>query len=162
MAEAIATVAIASSIVQLVDFGSRVISRVNEFQSSVKDTPKTFRQIKAELPLLLDVLSKTNEAIIAGLVKQETVAVLLPVIEGCQEQVEALDAILLKILPIKGDSRTKRSLKALSSGVFQDDKVDKISSSIQKYVQVLTFYYAANSSTLKPKTGTLFCVEIDL
>jgi N-terminal domain on NACHT_NTPase and P-loop NTPases len=155
MAEVFAIVSIVSNIAQLVDFGSKVISRLNEFQSSVKETPKTFRQIKTEIPLLVDNLSKTKEAIDAGLIKEGTVRVLLPVVEGCREQVESLDAILAKILPAKGDSRTKRGLKAVSSSLFQDDKVGKISSSIQKYVQILTFYYAAASSTLKPTTGTL-------
>ncbi len=142
MAEAFATVAIVSSIVQLVDFGSRLVSRLNEFQSSVKETPKAFRQIKTEIPLLLNVLSQTKEVIDAGCVKAETVRVLLPVIEGCQEQIESLDATLVKILPAKGDSRTTKSLKALSSSLFQDDNMAKMRSSIHKYVQDLTFYYA--------------------
>jgi N-terminal domain on NACHT_NTPase and P-loop NTPases len=162
MAEVIATVAIVSSIVQLVDFSSKVIARLNEFQSSHKDTPKSFQQIKTELPLLLDTLDKTKEAIDEGLVKQETVRVLLPVIGGCREQVDSLDAILMKILPAKSDSRAKRSLKAVSSSLFQDDKVNRISSSLQKYVQVLTFYYAAASSTLKPMTGMLHYIKADL
>jgi hypothetical protein len=83
MAEVIATVALASSIVQLVDFGCKVVSRLNEFQSSQKDTPKTYRQIETELPLLLDILNKSREAIDVGLIKQETAKVLLPVMEGC-------------------------------------------------------------------------------
>lgn len=154
MAELFATVAIVSSIVQLVDFGSKLVSRLNEFQANAKDTPKAFRQIKTEIPLLLDVLSKTKDAIDAGLVRDETVRVLLPVVDGCKEQIAALDTILVKILPAKGDSRTTKSFKALSSSLFQDDKVDGISSSVHKYVHLLTCYYAAASSTFKPMTGT--------
>jgi N-terminal domain on NACHT_NTPase and P-loop NTPases len=162
MAEVIAAVAIVSSIVQLVDFGCKVISRLTEFQSSQKDNPKTFGQIETELPLLLHTLNETKEAIDAELVKQGTVKVLLPVIEGCREQVESLDAILMRILPAKGDSRAKRSLKAVSSSFFQEDKVDRISSSLQKYVQFLTLYFAAASSTLKPMIGTSHYIKADL
>jgi N-terminal domain on NACHT_NTPase and P-loop NTPases len=161
MAEVIAAVAIVSSIVQLVDFGCKVISPLTEFQLSQKDTPKTFRQIETELPLLLDTLNKTKEAVDAGLVKQETVKVLLHVIEGYREQVESLDAILMKILPVKGNSCAKRSLKAVSSSFLQEDKLDRISLSLQKYVQILTFYYAAASSTLKPMIGSLHYIEAD-
>lgn len=153
MAEAIAAIAVASSIVQLVDFGSKLVSRLNEFQSSLEDTPKSFRQIKDELPLLLDILNKTKEAVDAGLVKQETATALLPVIKRCREQVDLLDTVLTKILPAKGDSRMKRGKKAISSSLFQDDKVDRITSSTQRNVHLLTLYHAAASSTLKPKTG---------
>jgi hypothetical protein len=56
MAEAFAVVGVVSNIVQLVDFGAKVLHRLNNFQYSLGNIPKSFRHIKAELPILLDTL----------------------------------------------------------------------------------------------------------
>ena len=53
MAEALAAIGAVASIVQLVDFGSKVLLRLNEFQSSIGEIPKVFQHVKAELPVLL-------------------------------------------------------------------------------------------------------------
>ena len=52
MAEALAVVGVVSSIVQIIDFSSKIGHRLGEFQSSLGDIPETFRRIKAELPVL--------------------------------------------------------------------------------------------------------------
>jgi hypothetical protein len=82
MAEAIAVVGGISSIIQLVDFGSKVLHRLNDFQSSLGEIPKAFRYIKAELPILLDTLEQTKVAIENGSIREETKHALLPVING--------------------------------------------------------------------------------
>ena len=61
MAEAIAAISLVANIVQFISFGSKVAKRLNEFQASVNDIPKVFRDIRIELPLLLDTLQKTEE-----------------------------------------------------------------------------------------------------
>ena len=109
MAEALAVVGIVANIAQLVDFGSKILHRLAEFQSSVENVPESFRHIKAKLPLLLHTLQQTKEAIEAGSIRDDTTKVLLPAIEGCWEQIKLLDEVLLKTLPTSGDSWTKRS-----------------------------------------------------
>ena len=49
MAEGLAVVGVVTNIIQLVEFGSKVLLRLNEFQSSLGDIPETFRHVKAEL-----------------------------------------------------------------------------------------------------------------
>jgi hypothetical protein len=66
MAEALAVVGIVANIIQLVDFGSRVLKRLEEYQSKLGEIPEAFRYIKAELPVLLDALRQTKAAIDAG------------------------------------------------------------------------------------------------
>lgn len=154
MAEAVAALSIVASITQLVDFGSKILHRFNEFQTSIDEVPKSFRHIKAELPLLLDTLKQTKEAIDAGSLKAKTKTALLPIIQGCGEQVELLDAVLVKLLPEKGSSWTTRSRKAFLS-VYKEDKVEKIRSALREYIQILTYYHAAAASTLQPSTGTV-------
>jgi hypothetical protein len=63
MAEAIAVIGLVASIVQLVDFSSRVLHRLEEFQAGLGEIPMSFRHIKAELPVLQDTLQQTREAI---------------------------------------------------------------------------------------------------
>ncbi len=46
MAEAVAVIGLVSAIVQLVGFGSKIVNRLDEFQSNVDQVPQTFRDIK--------------------------------------------------------------------------------------------------------------------
>jgi hypothetical protein len=152
MAEALALVGIVASIVQLVDFSSKVLSRLNEFQSSVDEIPTSFRNIKVDLPLLLDTLKRISKDISTGLIADEIQKSLLPVIEGCQSQIESLDVVLVKALPTPSDSRTQRTRKAISS-LSQEAKVEKIWSALRSHLLTLTFYYSVASSTLQPLKG---------
>jgi hypothetical protein len=153
MAEALAVVSVVASIVQLVDFGSKVLLRLNEFQSSVGEIPKTFQHIKAELPVLVDTLEQTKTAIQTGSVRDKSKEALLPAIDGCRTQIEALDIVIGKVLPLSSDSWREKSRKAVSS-LRQDGKVRKIRTDLQGYIQTLTYYHAAASSTLRPQIRT--------
>jgi N-terminal domain on NACHT_NTPase and P-loop NTPases len=154
MAEALAVIGIIASIVQLVDFGSKILSRLNEFQSTAGEIPQSFCNIKSELPVLLDSLRHTKEAIEAGSIGDETKKALLLAIEGCRVQIKALDDVLLKVLPTLGDSWRKKCRKAVSV-LYYEGKVEKIARVIRNYIQTLTFYHATTSSTSRPLTGML-------
>ena len=155
MAEALAVVGVVASIVQLIDFGSKVLLRLNEFQSNAREIPKTFQHVKAEFPVLLDTLEQTKTAIETGSIRDETKKALLPAIDGCRTQIESLDILIMKVLPLAGDSWRERSRKVVSS-LRQDAKVRKIRSDLQGYIQTLTYYHAAASSTLRPSIGIPF------
>lgn len=117
MAEALAVVGVVASIVQLVDFGSRVLLRLNEFQSSVGEIPKTFQHIKAELPVLLDTLEQTKTAIQNGSVRDETKKALLPAIDGCRTQIGLLNIVIGKVLPLQvtlGERKVERRFRAFA------------------------------------------------
>ena len=152
MSEAFLVVGAVASIVQLVDFGSKVLLRLNEFQCSIGEVPKTFQHIKAELPVLLDTLEKTKAAIEAGSVQDGTKKALLPAIDGCRTQIETLDILIGRLLPLSRDSWKERSRKAFSS-LRQDGRVKKIRADLRGYIQTLTYYHAAVSSTLRPPIG---------
>jgi hypothetical protein len=149
MAEALAVVGVVASIVQLVDFSSTVLGRLDEFQSDLGEIPKSFRHIKAELPVLRNTLQQIKEAIDAGSFPDETKRALAPAIEGCMEQIGSLDVILIKSLPVPTDSRLKRGTKAIWS-LHQDAKVESITKTLRGYIGTLTFYYTVASSTLQP------------
>jgi len=113
MAEAIAVVGVVSSIVQLVDFSSKILHRLDELQSTAQELPRIFQHTKAELPLLRDTLQETSEALNAGRILEKTGKALVPIIEGCEEQIKVLNVILAKVLPTAGDSWVKKGRKAI-------------------------------------------------
>jgi hypothetical protein len=151
MAEALAVVGIVANIIQLVNFGSRVLKRLEEYQSKLGDIPEVFRHIKAELPVLLDALRQTKAAIDAGYMQDDSKKALIPAIEGCGIQIQSLDNVIVKALPALGDSWATRGRKALRSFRY-DAKVEKITAVVRGYIQTLT-YHAATSSTLRPLAG---------
>jgi hypothetical protein len=153
MAEALAVVGIVASIVQLVDFGVRIVKRLEEYQSELGEIPEAFRHTKTELPALLDALQQTKAAIDAGSMQYGAQKALLPAVEGCRTQVELLNDVIMKALPASGDSWAKRKRKALGS-LRYDAKVEKISAVVRGYVQTLT-YHAATSSSLRSLAGII-------
>jgi len=59
MVEPLAAVGVAASVIQLFDFTTKVVSRLEEFRSNVQEVPESFRQVYDQLP----VLSATLEGI---------------------------------------------------------------------------------------------------
>jgi N-terminal domain on NACHT_NTPase and P-loop NTPases len=149
MAEAIATLGVVATILQIVDFGRKVLERLDEFEGTIRDSPQSLNHIRTELPLLFDTLKETEKAIAAGAVKEDTARALVPIVQGCQKELESLYAIFEKALPKEGASRAKRSLKAFSSVLTYDSKIKKLSSSIHQYIQTLTFYHSAATWTVQ-------------
>jgi hypothetical protein len=152
MAEALAIVGVVANIVQLVDFSSKVVRRLDEFHSIAGDIPKSFRQLRIELPLLETTLQQMKEAVDADLVPDGSKRALLPVMVGCHEQIVQLDAILTKTLPELNDGWRKKTTKAMVS-LHQDAKIESITKILRHHIRSLTFYCAAVSSTLRPLTG---------
>jgi hypothetical protein len=153
MAEALTAVGVIASIVQLVDFSTRVASRLEEFHSLAGEVPKSFRHLKTELPLLANTLDQLKEAIDTASAAEGSNKALLPVITGCNEQIAQLDAILVKTQPQAQDGWGQKSKKAIAS-LHHEPKVESITRILGNYIRDLTFYCAAASSTLQPLTGT--------
>jgi hypothetical protein len=155
MAEAFAVVGIVASIVQLVDFSTKVINRLEEFQSTTGEIPKSFRHIKNELPVLSTALQNISRVIESGSIDTATRDALHPVINGCREQITQLNIILAKTLPKTNDKWLTKSKKAVVS-LGQEDKVEKMTKVLRNYVATLTFYHTAAASTLQPLQGKWF------
>jgi len=148
MGEALAVVGIVASIIQIVDFGSRVLKRLEEYQSRLGEIPEAFRHIKAELPVLLDALQQTKAAIDTKSIRDESKNALLPALEGCGVQIKALDDVIAEVLPAPDDSWARRRRKAFQS-LRHDAKVKRITAVVRGYVQTLTYHATASSSLLK-------------
>src|SRR2546430_15314895 len=125
MAEALPIVGLVAAIVQFVDFSSKIVHRLNEFHCSLEEVPKSFREIKTELPLLIDTLERTKKQTEDGCFSKNTQEAVGSVVKGCQLQLKQLYEILEETLPAKGDSSWRRGRKALSS-IGQESKVQQI------------------------------------
>lgn len=152
MAEGLAVVAIVSSVVQLVDFSSKVIARLNEFQSCADAIPKSLGFLKTELPLLVRTLQQIQGAVDQKLLANNCAAALLPTIQGCDGLIQEINKILAKTLPTQGDGRRKKAIKSVGS-VWSEGKIENIQKTLRGYTSTLTFYFAASSSTFLPLTG---------
>ncbi|KAF2806135.1 uncharacterized protein BDZ99DRAFT_539651 [Mytilinidion resinicola] len=155
MAESLALVGFASAIVQFVDFSTKVIARLDDYHTAIGKVPKAFLGIKTELPLVLKTVGRTREQSQSGLVSSETQQALIPVVDGCCEQVKLLDAILVELLPKPWDSSWKVRMKALSS-VRKEKETRNITATLDSYVQKLTYYevvnqgHASNATSPRP------------
>lgn len=160
MAEAFGVIAIVSSIVQLVDFTSKIINRLHEFQSGASEGYKSLRELQAELPLLEHALSQIKLATERSVLSIACVIALQPTITGVEECLREIDSILAKTLPNQGDGRTRRAIKSVGS-VWNDTNVEKFRSTLRSYITTLTFYFATSSSTLGLTTGKSVDLEVD-
>jgi hypothetical protein len=155
MAEAIAVVAVVSSIVQLIDFTSKVVARLDEFHSNTTDTPKSLSHLRTELPLVTHTLQQIRDTIQAKRLPDRCTAALQPVIEGCDQLIRGIDQILGKTLPKKSDGKAKKAFKAVGS-VWNDDKIEITMKTLRGYIGTLTFYLTASQTVLRPLTGETF------
>lgn len=152
MAEALAVVSVVANIVQLIDFGSKVSHRLNDFQSSRGEIPKTFKHIKDELPILLETLNQTKVVAEKGSMREETKNALLLVVNGCQTQITLLGSLISSLLPEEGDSWGKKTSKAILS-LREDTKVATITTILRTHIQSLTNYHVTASSVLQTVTA---------
>lgn len=139
MAEALAAVGLASAIVQFIDFGTRVVVRLSEFSTEAKEVPKIFRQIKVQLPLILNTLQQTKDQAEARHVNEDTAKALKAVVGECTTIVQQLDEILTKTLPNDEASTWQKYRKALSS-LAQDKKIAQLQASIEGYIPLLNYH----------------------
>jgi len=143
MAEAIAALGVAVSIIQFIDFGSKMLVRLDEFHSYAGRTGrhlKSFWGLQTDLQVLLDALRQTQYSIEAGCLSATTHSALCPAIRTCRAQIEALDLIFAKSLPRPGDSWTRRTRRAIAS-LRQDSQVAEIRDQLNSSIQALTLHH---------------------
>ncbi|KAK5115710.1 hypothetical protein LTR62_000799 [Meristemomyces frigidus] len=142
MAELVA-LGVAANILQLVGIGYQVVTRVKEFHDLLPkgEDPEPYRTVRLELPLLLDILKRTQEQADSGQLSNETQHSLLPVVLGCQQQIRELDD-LLDSLPSAKDTTWKRGVKAVVS-VKNEKRFRKVVDGLKGYIQLLTYHQTA-------------------
>jgi hypothetical protein len=145
MAEALAIVGLISSIVQFVDFGSKVVERLNEFSSNIHELPKDFQAVNVQLPLLIDTLNRTQRQATAGHISSATADALTPLIDACSTEIKVLQIILEKTLPPQKSTSWKRRLLALKS-LAHDKDVDRSITKLESHIRLLNFHQSTSNS----------------
>jgi hypothetical protein len=124
MAEAAAVVGLISAIVQVVNFSTKVVHRLQEFASATSDIPGSFQSIKVQLPLFIDTLQRVQSQAGAGQISDTAAQALRPIVESSLAHVQTLTTVLDKDVPTSGTSSFQKRLLALKSLAY-DEKVKK-------------------------------------
>src|ERR1700743_1695168 len=141
MAEIIAGVGVASSFVQLVDFGLKavaVLKRLKDLSDQSKDVPSSFREVQSQLPLLVAAIDLLKATIKDKSLGHSLNDVLASVLDGCEKQLSKLDEIFSRTLP-KNNSWRERGTSAILS-VKLEPEFKKVSDNIRSYISTIGFY----------------------
>ncbi|MCJ1239911.1 hypothetical protein MMC14_007909 [Varicellaria rhodocarpa] len=136
----LSAIGVASSIIQFVDLGMKVATRLKEYNSATTDIPRSLQHISAQLPLLLSALDRMKTGVEVEKVDLDTRCILKGVVSGCKQQVEKVDKIIAKVLHVPGDSLVTKVQKVFV-GLKNDEKVLAIEKNLQTYIQVLILHH---------------------
>ncbi|KAI7345806.1 hypothetical protein KC354_g14537 [Hortaea werneckii] len=150
MADPLTVVGAAASVVQLIHFTTKLLTRLNDYRVIAGEFPSTFAHIASQLPLLQHILEETQEGIQLQNISQEDVNVIRPCLQGCQQQMQKLETLLLTILPEAQERKARKYAKGLRS-LWKDSDVRKIAAEIDFFVTRLNFYCSWSSSKLDPR-----------
>jgi hypothetical protein len=155
MAEPLLALGIVASIIQLIDFSSKVIRRLDEFKVDGRKIPRTLQNLKTKFALLRKALQQVKNSIDAGFVGDDNEATLSSAVRGCQELIQEVDDIITKILPSSDDSKQTRVKKVLAS-FHQEAKIRSINKTLNDHIRTLTFYFVVKPATPRALPGTTF------
>jgi hypothetical protein len=142
----LSAVGLAASIVQFIEAGVKIATRLADFGAAINEIPKSFRQVKTELPLIVDGLRRINGRIESGSLDPSAQAALAPVISECLRSALQLNEVLEKTLPAATASTWERRKKAIAS-LVRDKEVDALAEALGKYLKVLTFHQIISATT---------------
>lgn len=146
MAEALALIGLVASITQFLEYGHKLLARLDDIASSSADRPNAFVALKVRLPAVLAILGRIQHQIDNGVfVDAAQAAALGPVIENSIAHVRLLLGMLEKALPGSGSGAgagggkrevVARYFKALRS-LSLDAEVQRVSGRLQENLQVI-------------------------
>ena len=87
MVEAVAAIGLAASIVQLVNFGTEVIGRLQDYRIKSKETPAVFHDISVQLPLLIADLRVTKEKAEYNVLSPDVAESVLTIVQSCGDHI---------------------------------------------------------------------------
>ena len=147
MMDPLTAVALASAVVNLVDMGMQIATRMKEL-SEAGDIPEVFSNIRTRLPLIISIVRSTR--IGKDHLSPDAEAAFEAVVRQCFDQVNQLDEILKKMVVTKSDSRLKKAFKAGIS-LVEEQRVQRIATALGDNVQLLTFLNVTPREDREPK-----------
>ena len=158
MAEAIATIGAVAAIAQLIDYGVKLITRLNEFSSILgSEYPDSFRDIRDRLSLVLKLLGCIQQQQQQQATQQRDHEVqyefntVQPLIESTSKDVvEVLELVEKNVKLAQGGSRLKKGIGAIGS-LSSDKRVKKLDERLQSDIRTLSFYQSVTAFDLTQK-----------
>jgi hypothetical protein len=147
MAEAVAIVSLLASILQLVDFGTRLLDRLKDFSSNLQDVPETFRTISVQFRLALSTLRTVQEQAKRGEFSEAEAEALQPVVDRSLQLMKDVNLILERVVPSANASSLERRLQAFRS-IKYDKKVHSANIQLLQNLHVLAFHQATHNTEL--------------
>ena len=156
MAEALAIVGLASSIITFVDAAQNVISRLKDYWESGRELPKAYANVRNQLAFMIPEVEEMKNEYHRGLIPADRAVGLHDAIEACIRQTTRLNAILDDVLTAPNDSKIQRGRKALRS-LRREREVAGIQASIESSKSTFTLYYVRHPVSLpvRPKVSWL-------
>jgi hypothetical protein len=145
MAEALAVIGLVAAITQFVDYGYKVVKRLDEFTSATSEVPESFRSIQTRLQRVIETLKRVQVRAGAGRFSEADAQALKPVVQSSLAHAQELTSIIDKAVPDGKFSTFERRLHALKSLAY-DRKVQKIVEQLQSDIQILIFFQTTSHS----------------
>ncbi|KAH8816611.1 ankyrin repeat-containing domain protein [Xylogone sp. PMI_703] len=146
----LSAIGLASAVVQFVEFGLRVASRLEEFNSkNPGEVPRSLQIISTQLPLLLNALSRiASDSQIKNL-DFDTKCIIRGMVTGCRAQVAEVETMINEIARAPGDS-FKVKIKKVFASLKYDEKIWEIERNLHTYISVLILHHVVDSAEAPP------------
>lgn len=136
MAEVAAVIGLVAAIAQFVEYGSKLITRLNELSSADADRPNVFTTLKVRLTAVLAVVKQIQTRCVSVLEPEQ----MLPIIENTIAHIAQLLLMFDKAVPPPNQGRIwqkyVRAMKSLSA----DKAVQRLSTRIQDNIQIISLF----------------------
>ncbi|KAK6438855.1 hypothetical protein LTR95_004939 [Oleoguttula sp. CCFEE 5521] len=158
MGDPLTALGAAASVAQFVVIAVRVSTRIKDYCSTASNVPEAFRRLSIQLPLLVEVCSEYGK-----LPKADDSKAVDDTLEECTRQVDILEKMLTKAVPVKADSGPARALKAVIS-IGLEKKVEESIARLETLKTLLLLkiglitYAVLRPPASSSASDTCFCV----
>ncbi|KAF2747353.1 hypothetical protein M011DRAFT_477421 [Sporormia fimetaria CBS 119925] len=133
---------VVANVIQLVDFGTQILERVDEYGSTVGGQPKAFASLKRQMPLLKHSLNNLRERINVGEINKVQADDARGLMHDIEGYIRVMNGILEKAVPGPGASTAQKTWMAVRSFRY-DGKLAKIKMSIAESQATLTNFMSS-------------------
>lgn len=128
--------AAAASILQIIQIGCQIASRIHTYSSQYGDLPEIFKHVHNKIGVINDTLEQFRKAVDLDSLDNHPREVVLKALTACGCETKDLQSLIITALPAVSDGNFKRAWKAIESLKY-DEKVEKKMSVIESYLNIL-------------------------
>ncbi len=132
----VSAVGVVAATVAFIDGAAKIVKRLADSEG----IPKEFQEIGWRLPVILNVVRRTQDA--AGALDAQTAASLEAIVRVCHNHVHELHDILQRTAVTRSDSAIRRGVKAAVL-LKEEAKIRRIASSLRDNIGLLTLLNVA-------------------